>query len=451
MRRTRMPRVTGDTLQFVYLCDPTRLVDDQAQTVAESIPPIAAGPFRGGSQLIAFDGGWLALVHEARIRDTQREYRHRFVWFDEATGLQRVSRPFYFHKHGVEFAAGLAWHPDARRLLVSYGVDDAEAWLATVEAEDVRPMLDDVEQLTSGRKATGGRLRQVLSCRHGALALSSFAGPTGNSGSRAAKIGFDVMAAEADWVSGQTNRALRNSRAIEHARAATERLCLPLHRDPPKAWDNFIALYQTMATTEPDRPVLDAGGARYSAYLPALDALGYTNLTAINLIEGEPEKVKSIVYRYGDITKTDFSGRSFGFVACLSVIEHGVDWRLFLQEVARILRPGGHLFVSMDYWEGPIGHGRYRRPCPEFGVPVKIFACSRSHGSYWICVRSGAAARRSENADAAMRRESNQLARTSGYHYFAACYRYATILTITHAPIKKRDNEVLTQLPRPNQ
>jgi SAM-dependent methyltransferase len=56
-------------------------------------------------------------------------------------------------------------------------------------------------------------------------------------------------------------------------------------------------------------------------------------------------------------------------VACLSVIEHGVDCRLFLKEMARILRPGGHLFVSMDYWQDPIDVGDRR----AFGVPVQIF------------------------------------------------------------------------------
>ena len=101
--------------------------------------------------MIAFDGGWLALVHEAGLRDKQRHYRHRFVWFDEATRLRGVSRPFFFDKSGVEFAAGLAWHPDGKRLVVSYGVEDSEAWIATVDADDVRCVLEDVEQLPSGR------------------------------------------------------------------------------------------------------------------------------------------------------------------------------------------------------------------------------------------------------------------------------------------------------------
>ena len=143
-----MPRVVGDELQFIYKCDPTRVLDEALLTVVETTPAIAADEFKGGSQAIPFDagpwrgtgGGWLALIHEVRewITDGRRSYRHRFVWFDEASVLRRVSRPFYFSKTGIEFAAGLAWHPDGKHLLVSYGVRDSEAWIGTVEAEEVR-------------------------------------------------------------------------------------------------------------------------------------------------------------------------------------------------------------------------------------------------------------------------------------------------------------------------
>ena len=149
-----MPRISDDALQFVYRCDPTTLVDDQARTVAEAAAPIQADQFRGGTQLIPFDGGWLALVHEARVRDKQRHYRHRFVWFDKATKLRGVSRPFIFAKRGVEFAAGLAWHPDGKRLVVTYGIDDSEAWIATVDADDVQSLLEDAERLPSATPRT---------------------------------------------------------------------------------------------------------------------------------------------------------------------------------------------------------------------------------------------------------------------------------------------------------
>ena len=138
-------------------CDPTRVVDEHAQTVFEATPAIAAEQFRGGTQAIAFDGGWLALVHEVSERDKRRYYQHRFVWFDSAGQLRRVSRPFYFIKKGVEFAAGLARAPDGKVLLISFGVEDGEAWIATVEADEVRRLLEDIEQLPSGASESSVR------------------------------------------------------------------------------------------------------------------------------------------------------------------------------------------------------------------------------------------------------------------------------------------------------
>jgi ADP-heptose:LPS heptosyltransferase len=113
--------------------------------VTETTPAIAAEQFSGGSQAITFYGGWLALTHEAHERAGKRFYQHRFVWFDEASTLRHVSGPFFFHKSGIEFAAGLAWHPDGKRLLISYGASDSESWIATVDAAEVQRVLQDLE------------------------------------------------------------------------------------------------------------------------------------------------------------------------------------------------------------------------------------------------------------------------------------------------------------------
>ena len=145
-----MPQVVRDQLQFIHLCDPTRVVDERARTLAEATPSIAAEQFRGGTQAIVFDGGWLALIHEVSERDKRRYYQHRFVWFDSSNRLRRVSRPFYFIRKGVEFAAGLTRRPDGKGLIISFGVGDSEAWIATVEASDVRRLLEDAEELPSG-------------------------------------------------------------------------------------------------------------------------------------------------------------------------------------------------------------------------------------------------------------------------------------------------------------
>jgi hypothetical protein len=53
--------------------------------------------------------------------------------------MRAVTRAFFFRRKGAEFAAGLAWHPDERRLLVSWG--DGEPWIAAIEAADIRKAL----------------------------------------------------------------------------------------------------------------------------------------------------------------------------------------------------------------------------------------------------------------------------------------------------------------------
>jgi hypothetical protein len=138
-----MPQAEGHTLRFLYSCDPVRVVDEHGRTIAEVASTVAADHFRGGSQAINFFGGWLALIHEVQMVGGSRRYQHRFVWFDAMNVLRSVSSQFFFQANGIEYAAGLAWHPDGKRLLISYGVGDSEAWIAIVEALEVRRALTD--------------------------------------------------------------------------------------------------------------------------------------------------------------------------------------------------------------------------------------------------------------------------------------------------------------------
>ena len=57
-----MPCAQGDTLQFVYSIDPLVVVSTQSAV----LPPVQAGTayVRGGSQLVPWRDGWLAVVHQ---------------------------------------------------------------------------------------------------------------------------------------------------------------------------------------------------------------------------------------------------------------------------------------------------------------------------------------------------------------------------------------------------
>lgn len=135
----------GSLLRFVYRCKPTVILrfDDATNHVVPEVShvgPVIARHLSGGSQAILMDGGRLALVHEAvDFEDGGRVYTHRWIWFDSAWRLVLLSSPFIFHDRGVEYAAGLARRGDD--LIVSYGIGDREAWLATLPLEEVLPLL----------------------------------------------------------------------------------------------------------------------------------------------------------------------------------------------------------------------------------------------------------------------------------------------------------------------
>jgi tetratricopeptide (TPR) repeat protein len=145
-----MPFVEGDELRFLYSCDPTRVLNEHGKTIVETEPSLFGKAFRGGSQLVRFDDGWLALVHQVEYPQAKREYWHRFVWLDDSLRLRKVSRPFYFNERGVEFVAGLALASDDETLVISYGVNDSESWLARVTNSDVRASLRSVDSIPSG-------------------------------------------------------------------------------------------------------------------------------------------------------------------------------------------------------------------------------------------------------------------------------------------------------------
>ena len=167
------------------------------------------------------------------------------------------------------------------------------------------------------------------------------------------------------WV----NRALRTSAEADAALAELRRCGLPAHNDRPKNWDLLVAIGSILATTRPTDPVLEMGAPRYARLLPCLALLGYRDLRGIDLTHGAPLRTGPILYEQMDLTATTFPDASFGAIACLSVVEHGVDVDAYLREAARLLRPGGLLVTSTDFWCEPVP----TEGLEAYGGPVRIF------------------------------------------------------------------------------
>jgi len=133
-----------DRISFLWNAEPPVIVGLdlplRATTLSRTLPqPGECSSARGSSQVIRVPGGWLTVVHHAyTLKDRypeRREYRHRLVHYDESGQWRAGSREFLFEFAGIEFCAGLACTPDG--VVMSYGVNDSVARLATISWADV--------------------------------------------------------------------------------------------------------------------------------------------------------------------------------------------------------------------------------------------------------------------------------------------------------------------------
>jgi tetratricopeptide (TPR) repeat protein len=145
-----VPFVEQNQPGFIYLTDPTTVLrwDPESRQVEERLRqpcPLALEHQRGSSGAIPFEGGWLYVTHEVIHGQGRRTYLHRFLQLDAEFRLSALSEPFFFTRLGVEFCCGMV----ERRgeLLLSFGVEDRQAWMAVLPVEAVRGMLRPISEL----------------------------------------------------------------------------------------------------------------------------------------------------------------------------------------------------------------------------------------------------------------------------------------------------------------
>jgi SAM-dependent methyltransferase len=149
------------------------------------------------------------------------------------------------------------------------------------------------------------------------------------------------------------NAVLATKKEADEAWANVEQAGLP-HAPGAKDWDSLIAFREVVTSTNRFARVLDAGAELWSAILPWLHLYGYNNLVGANLVFRQRFYRGSIVYEYGDITRTHYRTGEFDAVTCLSVVEHDVPISPFFAEMSRILKTGARLILSTDFWNPKI-------------------------------------------------------------------------------------------------
>ena len=176
-------------------------------------------------------------------------------------------------------------------------------------------------------------------------------------------------------------RVLTSQDDVRAAQSEAQRAGLCAVPETSKHWDNLIAVQAIReAGIAPDEPIVDLG-CRSGIMLTWLHQLGYRKLYGCDLRRPFPPLKAAFRRRQwrtvgaglrmyaahrsrfqrSAVERTTFPGGTFAAVTCMSVIEHGVDTGAFFEEAARLLRPGGLLVLSTDYWPEGLDLGELKR------------------------------------------------------------------------------------------
>lgn len=149
---------------------------------------------------------------------------------------------------------------------------------------------------------------------------------------------------------------LQTRREQAAATGLVELLGFESHHDRQKNWDTLKCLAYMLGETSEKGPILDAGSGAKAVVLRWLHALGHRELYACDIVATN----SALLDRFGieftrqDLSATTYADNFFQAVTSISVIEHNVSLDKFVAEMRRILRPGGLLLVSTDYWPEPV-------------------------------------------------------------------------------------------------
>lgn len=140
-----LPFVYDNAIHVIYSYHPLTIykidpITGSCQKVIEVDSIFDASSFRGSAGPIPFDDGYLVLVHEVLITD-RRSYFHRLIYLDSNFKITKMSPLFYFISSGIEFANGMTLDHCGNNLIITFGKEDREPYLAIIDIDYIRSYL----------------------------------------------------------------------------------------------------------------------------------------------------------------------------------------------------------------------------------------------------------------------------------------------------------------------
>jgi hypothetical protein len=136
---------------YIKWCNPTEVVKINPKTgtskqVFIGEENLIDGYPRGGSQVISWKDGYVAITHEVDLFKSEVDrkdaiYYHRILFWDKNFNLQKWSKKFSIMGGHVEFCVGLTIHKE--NMIMTFGFQDNAAYLLKFDESVLEEFLND--------------------------------------------------------------------------------------------------------------------------------------------------------------------------------------------------------------------------------------------------------------------------------------------------------------------
>lgn len=144
---------------------------------------------------------------------------------------------------------------------------------------------------------------------------------------------------------------------------------------PSKRWEYPWALQQ--AELDENSVILDAGSGASIFPVYLAKRVRYVSALDVDLPQKRIDRLhrEKVGYARGFLSALPYLAECFDFIFCISVIEHlpDNDRNATLREFHRVLKPGGKLLITTDFYEDASAEIWYSGPGKEFPVDWNFF------------------------------------------------------------------------------
>jgi len=143
-----LPWIHDESLLLIYSYSPFEIKKYSNEVLTnyhKSEYPLDFSRFKGSAAPIKFDldeSGYLFIVHETfNLNQGLRCYLNRFIWMNLDLEIKKMSHPWYFDHHGVEFCRSMCHSHNQGEIILTYSIHDKDAQWCSLETGYIKSLL----------------------------------------------------------------------------------------------------------------------------------------------------------------------------------------------------------------------------------------------------------------------------------------------------------------------